>query len=99
MSSSHEKMTEHTNHTVLNAQGEHGLGGNTSNGPVERDVVTGDIDPEDEVKGVKLLILHIGLCLCTFLVGLVWEFLKNVVRTRIADHGRRTLRSLPPLCQ
>ena len=29
------------------------------------------IDPRDEVTGWKLLILHTGLCLCTFLVGLV----------------------------
>ena len=30
-----------------------------------------DIDPENEVTGVKLLIVHTGICLCTFLVGLV----------------------------
>lgn len=29
------------------------------------------IDPENEVKGPKLLLLHIGLCLCIFLVGMV----------------------------
>ena len=29
------------------------------------------IDPENEVKGVKLLIIHLSICLCTFLVGLV----------------------------
>ena len=30
-----------------------------------------DIDPENEVKGIKLLLIHTGICLCTFLVGLV----------------------------
>ena len=30
-----------------------------------------DIDPENEVKGVKLLLIHTGICLCTFLIGLV----------------------------
>ena len=29
------------------------------------------IDPENEIIGLKLLVLHIGLCLCTFLTGLV----------------------------
>jgi len=28
-------------------------------------------DPENEVTGVKLLLIHIGICLCTFLIGLV----------------------------
>lgn len=30
-----------------------------------------DIDPENEVKGLKLVLIHISICLCTFLVGLV----------------------------
>ena len=30
-----------------------------------------DIDPENEVKGIKLLLIHTGICLCTFLIGLV----------------------------
>jgi len=29
------------------------------------------IDPENEVTGVKLFLIHIGICLCTFLIGLV----------------------------
>jgi hypothetical protein len=29
------------------------------------------IDPENEVTGIKLLLIYIGICLCTFLVGLV----------------------------
>ena len=30
-----------------------------------------DIDPEDEVTGAKLYTIHVGICLCIFLVGLV----------------------------
>ena len=29
------------------------------------------IDPENEVTGAKLLLIHTGICLCTFLIGLV----------------------------
>jgi hypothetical protein len=29
------------------------------------------IDPENEVTGAKLILIHIGICLCTFLIGLV----------------------------
>ena len=29
------------------------------------------IDPENEITGVKLLLIHTGICLCNFLVGLV----------------------------
>lgn len=29
------------------------------------------IDPENEVRGAKLLVIHLAICLCTFLVGLV----------------------------
>lgn len=34
-------------------------------------MTVGGIDAENEIKGVKLVLLHTGLCLCTFLVGLV----------------------------
>ncbi|KAH4161849.1 hypothetical protein HBI04_127330 [Parastagonospora nodorum] len=37
------------------------------------------IDPENEVTGIKLLLIHIGICLCTFLVGL--DF--NVIATAV----------------
>lgn len=30
-----------------------------------------DIDPANEVKGTKLALIHLSICLCTFLVGLV----------------------------
>lgn len=33
-----------------------------------------DIDPANEVKGVKLYVIHTGICLCTFLIGLVGSF-------------------------
>ncbi|KAI0874256.1 major facilitator superfamily domain-containing protein [Hypoxylon argillaceum] len=33
--------------------------------------INDDIDPENEVTGVKLLLIHIAICLCNFLIGLV----------------------------
>lgn len=33
--------------------------------------VDNSIDPENEVTGLKLVTIHIAICLCTFLVGLV----------------------------
>ncbi len=43
--------------------------------PVGRDttapVVNEDIEPENEVQGMKLILIHLSICLCTFLVGLV----------------------------
>ena len=34
-----------------------------------------DIDPENEVIGMKLYIIHAGICFATFLIGLVRSFL------------------------
>lgn len=31
----------------------------------------GSIDPENEVQGIKLLLIFVSIALCTFLVGLV----------------------------
>lgn len=42
-----------------------------SSSEVERGDTLEDIDPENEVQGIKLLLIHIAVCLCTFLVGLV----------------------------
>lgn len=33
--------------------------------------ITEDIDPANEVQGTKLILIHLSICLCTFLVGLV----------------------------
>lgn len=38
---------------------------------VEPSVPTNDIDPDDEVTGIRLYLIHTIICLCTFLVGLV----------------------------
>lgn len=45
-----------------------GKDGSTSPG---KDPLEMDIDPENEVKGIRLLLIHTGICLCTFLIGLV----------------------------
>ncbi|KAI9685959.1 MAG: hypothetical protein M1820_010703 [Bogoriella megaspora] len=38
-----------------------------------------DIDPENEVKGLRLLIVHTGICLCTFLVGLDFNLIATAI--------------------
>ena len=52
--------------------------GKNSTASAEKDASEMDIDPENEVKGIKLLMIHIGICLCTFLIGLV-SYSFNVV--------------------
>ena len=37
-----------------------------------------DIDPENEVTGIRLLLIHTGICLCTFLIGLVSSRLEGL---------------------
>jgi hypothetical protein len=57
------------------------------------DPIDDSIDPENEVTGIKLLLIHTGLCLCTFLVGLVRLCGLNV---NVAP-GRRLMTLLPGL--
>lgn len=45
--------------------------GTPANVNVEKSPPTTDIDPEDEVTGVRLYLIHTIICLGTFLVGLV----------------------------
>lgn len=33
--------------------------------------ITDDIDPANEIQGLKLVLAHFSICLCTFLIGLV----------------------------
>ncbi|CAG8960295.1 hypothetical protein HYFRA_00012815 [Hymenoscyphus fraxineus] len=44
---------------------------------VESSVPANDIDPEDEVTGVRLYLIHTIICLCTFLVGLNFLLIKT----------------------
>ncbi|KAF2478181.1 MFS general substrate transporter [Lindgomyces ingoldianus] len=47
-----------------------------------QDVKKGEtINPENEIMGTKLLLLHTGLCLCTFLVGLDFNLIATAVPT------------------
>ncbi|KAF1940885.1 MFS general substrate transporter [Clathrospora elynae] len=46
---------------------------------LEEEVVDTSIDPGNEVTGVKLLLVHIGICLCTFLVGLDFNLIATAV--------------------
>lgn len=41
--------------------------------------INDDIDPENEVTGVKLLLIHIAICLCTFLIGLDFNLLATAI--------------------
>ena len=52
-----------------------------------RDAPKMDIDPQIEVTGIKSLLTHTGICLCTFLIGLVSGGFK-------AFHGK--IRGQPP---
>ncbi|RWA10590.1 hypothetical protein EKO27_g4512 [Xylaria grammica] len=44
-----------------------------------RDNIDDDIDPENEVTGVKLLLIHIAICLCTFLIGLDFNLIATAI--------------------
>lgn len=37
----------------------------------QRNDMNQDVDPENEIQGIKLVLIHTAICLCTFLVGLV----------------------------
>ncbi|KAI0891816.1 MFS general substrate transporter [Annulohypoxylon nitens] len=41
--------------------------------------ITGDIDPANEVQGVRLLLIHISICLCTFLIGLDFNLIATAI--------------------
>lgn len=38
---------------------------------VGKNGITDDIDPANEIQGLKLVLIHFSICLCTFLIGLV----------------------------
>jgi hypothetical protein len=44
---------------------------NETNSSIASNAIDTSIDPQNEVTGAKLLLIHAGLCLCTFLIGLV----------------------------
>ncbi|RYP56827.1 hypothetical protein DL771_011602 [Monosporascus sp. 5C6A] len=41
--------------------------------------VDSSIDPENEVRGTKLLLIHAAICLCTFLVGLDFNLIATAI--------------------
>ncbi|KAK9772824.1 putative Major facilitator superfamily (MFS) profile domain-containing protein [Seiridium cardinale] len=41
--------------------------------------ISGDIDPSNEVQGTKLILIHLSICLCTFLVGLDFNLIATAV--------------------
>lgn len=64
---------------------EHGKINEKSSSEAERSDTLEDIDPENEVQGIKLLLIHIAVCLCTFLVGLVSTTFLNI---SLVDGGK-----------
>ena len=63
--------------------------GNDSSNRTEEGPPEMDIDPENEVKGIKLLLIHTGICLCTFLIGLVSYHSNNKSRVEVtANFGK-----------
>ncbi|KAK7733716.1 hypothetical protein SLS53_008183 [Cytospora paraplurivora] len=44
-----------------------------------------DIDPANEVQGTKLVLIHLSICLCTFLVGLDFNLIATAVPVITAD--------------
>ncbi|RDA91790.1 hypothetical protein CP533_2822, partial [Ophiocordyceps camponoti-saundersi (nom. inval.)] len=52
---------------------------------VQVDDMSQDIDPGNEVRGVKLMLIHIAICLCTFLVGLDFNLIATAVPVITAE--------------
>jgi len=52
--------------------------------PQEQVVVEDTIDPANEVTGLKLVLIHTGVCLFTFLVGLVSKSI-STMRNKISS--------------
>ncbi|KAI6083461.1 MFS general substrate transporter [Hypoxylon rubiginosum] len=50
---------------------------NSKNAP--KTDITDDIDPANEVQGTKLILIHLSVCLCTFLVGLDFNLIATAV--------------------
>ncbi|KAI1207107.1 MFS general substrate transporter [Annulohypoxylon truncatum] len=48
-------------------------------GDVAKTDISQDIDPANEVQGVRLLLIHISICLCTFLIGLDFNLIATAV--------------------
>ncbi|KAF7905078.1 uncharacterized protein EAF01_005599 [Botrytis porri] len=48
-----------------------------------------DIDPNNEVRGTKLILIHVSICLCTFLVGLDFNLIATAVPV-ITSHFNST---------
>ncbi|KAI0477870.1 MFS general substrate transporter [Xylariaceae sp. FL0804] len=47
--------------------------------------ISDDIDPANEVRGVKLVSIHLAVCLCTFLIGLDFNLIATAVPVITTD--------------
>lgn len=57
----------------------------------KRETFNEDIDPTNEVQGTKLVLIHLSICLCTFLVGLVSLSPSTVVHLRTETETKYSL--------
>jgi hypothetical protein len=48
--------------------------------------ISEDIDPANEVHGIKLILIHLSICLCTFLVGLDFSLIATAVPVITGSH-------------
>lgn len=47
--------------------------------------ISEDIDPANEVQGTKLVLIHVAICLCTFLIGLDFNLIATAVPAITAE--------------
>lgn len=52
---------------------------------VDKTDITDDIDPANEIQGLKLVLTHFSICLCTFLIGLVSSHRSSMTCTLISS--------------
>ncbi|KAH9905855.1 major facilitator superfamily domain-containing protein [Xylariomycetidae sp. FL2044] len=52
---------------------------------VDENDISQDIDPENEIQGLRLILIHTALCLCTFLVGLDFNVIATAVPVITTD--------------
>lgn len=45
----------------------------------DKNDISGNIDPANEIQGLKLILIHVALCLCTFLVGLDFSLIATAI--------------------
>ncbi|RYP09460.1 hypothetical protein DL764_001285 [Monosporascus ibericus] len=55
------------------------LGQESTRKDVDKTDISEDIDPANEVQGMKLVLIHLAICLCTFLIGLDFNLIATAI--------------------